>query len=237
MARMTARYNGQCSVCGERIHAGETIEYDRAQGGARHPDCAPFVAPEGAIWISQGQGYGGQAYTVGAVIHDTQHGYIRVLHATQRYWREDGFSFGVGDESGYVYEACCVPATDEESAPLRAQEARYQERQAARNAVAAIGRRIRDKGEYPQPAEVNGASRVLFSTRNIYGGGAWFLLASGEVWYCEGNGGDGDNWSESNLGSAIAHRLADPDGALAAELERLAAALEPREGTVTDDDR
>src|SRR5579875_2003343 len=34
MTKMTARYDGDCYVCGEVIEVGETIDYDRAAGGA-----------------------------------------------------------------------------------------------------------------------------------------------------------------------------------------------------------
>ena len=249
MARMTARFNGQCSVCGERIRAGETIEYDRAQGGARHPDCTPFVAPADTIWISIGQGYGGQPFHVGQILANPYHGkpittsplytdeeraqlaqqgepeYLYVLHASKRYFRDDGMSFGVGDEEGYVYSACCRPATEEEASPLRATEQRANERHTMRARVEAIRHRIETDGEYPRPAVYPLEARVLFNTRNIYGGGARFVVAPGEVWFCAGNGGDGDNWSENNLGSEIAHRLADPDGTLGDELQRLSDAL------------
>lgn len=40
--------------------------------------------------------------------------YLYVLSASQRYYREDGMSFGVGDEKGYVYSAVCRAATEAE---------------------------------------------------------------------------------------------------------------------------
>lgn len=234
MARMTARYAGTCVVCGKRFAAGAEIDYDRATRETRHWDCQPFVAPEGAIHISRGEGYGGEPFTVGEVvptpkwIHEEDPNapaYLSVLHATQRYWREDGFSFGVGDESGYVYSAVCRAATEEESAPIRAAEARAAERSQAKRALDALTVRIENEGECPEQAHPAPEAREMFNTRNIYGGGSRYLIESGAVWYCRGNGGDGDDWRANNLGSEIATYLADPNGEIAAELERLAGIL------------
>lgn len=36
---MTARYNGRCASCNQRIGRGETIVYDRSRRSAYHPAC------------------------------------------------------------------------------------------------------------------------------------------------------------------------------------------------------
>ncbi len=46
--------------------------------------------------------------------------WLMIVTADQRYIREDGMSFGVGDDRGYVYSATARVATDEEAAPLKA---------------------------------------------------------------------------------------------------------------------
>lgn len=252
MARMQARYPGQCYVCGERIRAGAWIDYNRAAGGARHDGCTPYTPPADAIYVSIGAGYGGQPFQVGQIIRNLHHDhpmeevilrglpteaqeqqrqretpeYLYVLHGEQRYYYHDGYSFGVGDEAGYIYGAYCRAATEEESAELRAAEATQAQRTAAREALAALTERIRREGEYPRPAQPAAGYHELLNTRTIYGGGSRYLIADGEVWYCQGNGGDGDDWSASNLGSEIACRLADPDGSVATELEHLAGIIE-----------
>lgn len=58
---------------------------------------------------------------MGTLAEDDGPEYLYVLTASRRYYREDGMSFGVGDESGYVYSATCRPATEEEAQPLREQ--------------------------------------------------------------------------------------------------------------------
>jgi len=226
MTRMSARYRGECAVCGNVIKVGDDIDYAR-NIGARHWMCQPFIEPEGAIWISIGEGYGGQPFSVGQIVHNdprrVEKGeplYLYVLHAKKSYVRDDGFSFGVGDESGYVYSACTRAATDEESAPLRAEEQDEAARIAARLALAQIERRIRDDGEYPLAPDTTGLT-VILDKRTIYGGGYAWATQPGYVWHLDGNGGDGDNWSSNNVGSSIGRRLPDPDGSLTATVQRL----------------
>lgn len=155
-----------------------------------------------------------------------------MLQVSQRYWSEDGYSFGVGDEEGYVYSACCRAATDEESAALRAEEERGRQRQTARERLTALAKHVRTDGDYPKDATLDPDGRWILSTRTIYGGGDAWYVAPGSIWYLLGNGGDGDDWSRNNHGSEIAWRLADPDGALATELEAIAQVLTPTtEGT------
>ncbi len=92
--------------------------------------------------IAQGEGYGGQPYEVGSLVWEDLHilqdsapdaefptvtvrsgtreverGAVIVLTASEEYVREDGLSFGVGDESGYIYRATVRPATAEEASP------------------------------------------------------------------------------------------------------------------------
>lgn len=202
---MQAKYAGTCSVCGERFPAGTTINYDRATRSARHMDCQPFAAPAGSWEISQGEGYGGLPYIVGAVIHNPNMRdanaprYLMVLHASERYFRDDGYSFGVGDESGYVYEAIVRAATDEESAELRAADARAATKRQAQGEVKQIAQRIQTEGVFPEHGTAFPAGERVMDTENVYGSGSVFVIFDTGVWYLERHMMDGDAWERNNV--------------------------------------
>lgn len=187
-----------------------------------------------------GSGYGGEPYSVGKVLRNSDHRiaqgepeYLLVEKAGQRYYREDGMSFGVGDESGYAYWATARPATDEESRLLR--EAREQKLRAlalqARKGE--LVEQIKGSGELPpwpvSPEQEPGAYRI-FDTQNIYGGGDWIVISDNSVWFCRNNGHDGDDWSHNNVrtggAGAIGWRVAHDQG-LVSELLEIEAVLQP----------
>jgi len=56
---------------------------------------------------------------------------------------------------------------------------------------------IRDQGV--RPADEQPQGQVVLDTRNIYGGGDWFVIDQDAIWYCQNNGMDGDNWSYNNV--------------------------------------
>jgi hypothetical protein len=128
--------------------------------------------------------------------------YLFVLQASSRYYREDGMSFGVGDESGRVYFATCRAATDEESASLREKE-----EEAAKAKEKAKAFRELEKlfeGKYvatEQPILLKGEVVPVGEGQTPYGGGEWFVIAEDKewIWHVLNNGGDGDDWSQNNI--------------------------------------
>ncbi len=72
--------------------------------------------PSGSEIISVGSGYGGYAYKKGQVIRNPKKNDPKYLYvmadSKSRYYREDGWSFGVGDEKGYVYTTLVRAATE-----------------------------------------------------------------------------------------------------------------------------
>ena len=129
---MQAKFPGHCPTCGQPIHPGDEIEWERGRK-ATHTQCpdAPSRTeslPADAIRISRGEGYGGQAMEPGQLLRyrpsrESENTIVViVLSASQEYVREDGMTFGVGDEQGHIYSAICRPATEEEAAPLLARE-------------------------------------------------------------------------------------------------------------------
>lgn len=194
-----AKYAGTCTKCYGPIKKGESINWERGNGSS-HVACpeksAPTPAESNAIKISQGSGYGGREYHAGQVIRHAKHGIITVLTASKRYIRDDGMSFGVGDESGYIYSATCRPATETEAAPLLALEAEREKIAAAKKRLGEIREHIQKTGERPTAEQPEGEK--LMNTQTIYGGGDWWIIGNG-IWYVRNNGTDGDNWSGNNV--------------------------------------
>jgi len=204
---ITAKYPGKCSKCGQAIQVGSQIEWEKGKG-ARHSHCPTVQAPvndPNVIKISQGQGYGGREFKPGEVIRaswwgenrERKEGILTVLSASKRYIRDDGMSFGVGDEQGYIFSAICRLATEQEAAPLLDQERKMAEKKAAKIRLEEIEGMIVKIGQQPRPADPQG--EILMNTRNIYGGGDWWVIGADFIWYIKNNGMDGDDWRLNNV--------------------------------------
>lgn len=125
--------------------------------------------------------------------------YLYILSASRRYYREEGMSFGVGDESGYVYNAICRPATDAESAPVRAERYAAARRHQAAADLSALFAEIVQAGEYPEGNHRPEGEHVTLDPQDLYGGGRWFVVGPQWIWAVINNGADGDNWSANNV--------------------------------------
>jgi len=210
------------------------------QAGARPAD-APRDRPatdtdRETLRIDRGSGYGGRPFSVGQVLRNPGHArnsaepeFVTVLSASQRYFREDGLSFGVGDDQGYIYSATVRPATEAETALLIEREQAAEQRRATLRAVDELRTTFIRDGERPNPAEP--AGEVLLNTFTIYGGGErWHIdREGGSIWYVRNNGADGDNWTANNVrtggAGAIGWRM--PWSAQAEHMLRDAALLKP----------
>jgi hypothetical protein len=228
MAR-EALYDGWCKVCGGKIRKGSQIEWSKAEG-ARHVECAGAPghaeAPAGPISLSGGSGYGCQGWQVGQVILSSEKrrreggpDALVIVTAARSYVREDGLSFGVGEDSGYAYYATARPATAEEMAP--AIEAAHEHALAEERALEAKRlERLFESGEHPDPAagqvSLVGDEVPIAVQGRIYGGGRWAVIEPEgaeprSIWWVVNNGRDGDDWSYSNVrtggAGAIGRRL------------------------------
>jgi hypothetical protein len=159
----------------------------------------------GYVDISKGEGYGGQEFSVGQVIRHAD-GWYTVVHASKRYFREDGMSFGVGDESGYIFSHKLRPATPEEAAAPEARRLAAIELKAKKDRVQASLRSEflvhADRhfwGEDGQSMRLEGETVNIGEGQTIYGGGEWFVVQPEWIWYVQNNGADGDNWSGNNI--------------------------------------
>ena len=194
-----AKYAGTCRKCGRPINVGDEIDWERGRGAA-HVECPVALEPEpdNGIRVSKGEGYGGRPYRVGEVIRQKNQ-ILVVVVASQTYYREDGMSFGVGDDSGYIYSAVCRLATDEEATPLLGQEQAAAAKRAAQATIAEIAARIQQEGELPEKQDSAPDGVRILDTQNIYGGGDWFVISDEHIWYVRNNGMDGDNWARNNV--------------------------------------
>ena len=211
-----AKYPGKCNRCGGKINPGDQIEWDK-KSGASHVKCAKNAEPipDDAIRISGGSGYGCHGWKAGEIIRNKYHGtdnyhvddeswrvpeYLFVITAKSTYCREDGMSFGVGDESGYIYSATCRPASDIEAEPLRNAEKKRINQAVAGKKIDKIAEQIRTTGELPTGDNTTDGEEVVIDDRSrIYGGGEWFVVGQNWIWYVRNNGMDGDNWANNNV--------------------------------------
>lgn len=205
MREMTARYSGICAGCGETIVPGREVAYDPETKLVYHPRCRAAAAIAAPFRLSGGSGYGCWPWSPGQVVHCADYlrergypEYVTVVRVGERYYGHDGMSFGVGDDTGYVYWAECREAAAEEIAAKRAEEDAAQKVARAKARVTEIARQIVNHGERPENAGVVKGD-VLLDTQNVYGGGDWFVLQPDWIWYVRNNGADGDDWSRNNV--------------------------------------
>ena len=210
---------------------GDEIDWQRGKG-ASHVTCPKKAPePEDAIRLSGGSGYGCRGWQEGQVVRNAarrveqgEPEFLYVLSARSRYVRDDGLSFGVGDDQGHLYSAVCRAATDDESADLRARIKAAEARTAAREELRTIARRIQDTGSMPEGDNRPDGERIS-DTRNIYGGGDWFVIGIEYIWYVQNNGADGDDWTRNNVrtggAGAVGWRVSY-DAQLADRLRKLA---------------
>lgn len=174
--------------------------------------------------FSVGSGYGGREFKEGEVVRSPSANigkgwpeYLYVLKAEKRYVREDGLSFGVGDDSGYIYTAYCREATADEAMPVIVQEQARLKKNEAKAEVDRMVAMFRREGQRPPGANRVGGTWYLFRGANtvIVGGGEWFVVDGSDVWYVQNNGSDGADWSQNNVmtggAGAIGWRIRDKD--------------------------
>lgn len=181
------------------------IQY-KAKDELKVERAVPKVGGAKYVW-SKGSGYGGEVIEPGEVIKSgkkhLQEGwpeYITVIKTTKNFYREDGMSFGVGEDRGYMYTYHCREATDQEAATKRAEDLAHKSKQDALKRLQEIGKYIQTNGKYPPAwADPKGERYMLDETGLLYGGGSWFIVQGPVVWFVRNNGADGDDWSHNNV--------------------------------------
>ena len=205
----TAKWgNSTCPDCGKPVYAGDEVRYQYPGKSLCHSKCDDTSDR----WVLfGGEGYGCRGWTENEIVRvDTEKPcysgypeYLFVEKACEKYYSDDGMSFGVGDESGYTYTAYCRPATDEESAPLKEKIEQQKKRRAARYRLDEIKKQIYDTGEFPTKIDFPDGE-IFFepdASIELYGGGNWVVVDAQSIWYIENHGADGDDWSLNNIGT------------------------------------
>jgi hypothetical protein len=189
-----------------------------------------------ALWSSE-TGPAPDAVPGGRLVSDRRvSGIVTVITADQRYYAEDGLSFGVGADEGHRYWATVRAATPEEAAAVLAEEA-------AHAASGALNRQVRDvllegldDSERP-PSGSPGLAGVLdlpevplrpADDKPVHGTRLLVDEPGGCLWTVVYHGADGDDWSANNLAGHIATRvpLTDERRRLVADLRAMYASLE-----------
>jgi hypothetical protein len=158
--------------------------------------------------LGGGSGNGYRGWAKGQVVRNSKERvakgepeYLYILSASSRYFKYDGMSFGVGDESGYTYGAVARAATDDEAIPLKETEAKASNVRQARLGLQNIAAKIREVGKQPEGDNFAEGDEIDLSDKStrLYGGGEWFVIGKEFIWYVRNNGMDGDNWSHNNV--------------------------------------
>lgn len=223
--KWAARYAGTCGDCDARIAAGQRVCYRYPGKILVHADCPVTASAEEpaapatpatatTIHLHGGSGYGDHGWAVGQVIVSGEQrrraggpdGLV-VLAASRRYVREEGTSFGVGDDQGYLYSATCRAATAAELAPVIDGLCGQAYRASARAELARGTESIQIFGERPERlTEVEG-EEIVVQARTGYGHGQEIVIGTEWISYVRGNGSDGDDWSHNNYAGSIVWRV------------------------------
>ena len=185
--------------------------------------------PKSKYVIQRGSGYGGKPFYEGQIIKNNKDKidkgepkYLYVEKALKYHIKEDGLSFGVGDDSGFLYTAYCREAKPEEAQELIREEHDYMNRNSANKRLKEIIFDIKKHGNVPKNADPKGKTYIV-EPITLYGGGSWIVINNDDLWFVENNGADGDDWSLNNVstGGAGAIGWTIKDKELSFELSNL----------------
>lgn len=235
MIARIAKYSGTCAKTGLRFQPGTPIvkgtrgweidfsaleqqneqnDYTKKEILNKNTEETQNNSGEEKIHVSVGEGYGGVPFEIGQVIkrkvYDKKTKRIEekilvVIETSKQYYEQDGMSFGVGDEVGYVYKAVCRLATKEETEQFLIKEEENRQRVEKRKMMNQGLQKLFDAKNSNTPQGKNivlkGEVVPIGKGQNIWGGGRWFVLDEDEehVWLVINNGMDGDDWNLNNI--------------------------------------
>ena len=155
-------------------------------------------------------------------------GKIIVITGYGRKWylrSEDACCYGMLPDDQWVRYAYYRDATPAEIAAVEAAEDAARkaaaEKEAREKRINEIENKIKKAENYAQnvnPKDLEG--EVLLDTFNVYGGGERIIANDRWLWCVQNNGGDGDDWSMTNVPGGIGWRI-PRDEALVKELRGL----------------
>lgn len=205
-----AKFAGRCVLCGGAVQVGDRIHYNKR---TEHLTCAeealealaPLAGAPPVVFCREEPPQLGRALRLAGCDGKNAGRVVVPLVHRRRYYKEDGLSFGLSKDNGWLYTAEARPATAEEVDQLEAAEAAalaMHERRRRWDEVRARVKATIQAGGKPEKPEPTGrewpAKRSRFD--------ADYLVIDegrGLVWLVIYNGRDGDCWAWSNWGSSI----------------------------------
>lgn len=156
----------------------------------------------------------GDHFPVGHVFRDRKSGRVlTVLEVKSRYYPEDGLSFGLSDDRGWMHTIYAGPPQPQDAANFESKEAKARRlrdlKLKASKRRDEIEKYITSHGEAPKLSHYPvGVTLCTTGERSIpYGGGTWFLVEPDAIWFIRNNGADGDDWSWNNLPGCMGWRV------------------------------
>ena len=140
---------------------------------------------------------------IGSTFKDRKTGdYMEVVTVKSTYYSEDGLSFGIPDDRGWMHVVTAKPSGD--AAEIQKIQDREREKltlSEARNRRKEIVRMFTERGDFPSGSHSLHGDRLVLEGRSsvLYGGGDWFVAEPSTLWYVRNNGADGDDWGRNNV--------------------------------------
>lgn len=224
---MINRYPGRCRRCGGTVPAGAgTVE--RVDGAwvveCADGECPMDGIPSGTpIWVVGDDRQPGDVFRAyvpaehdAPGLHECAHrrtGIVVAIATSSEWISEDGMSFGLPDDQGWIHHTRVRPATDEEARPVLEAEAAAAEHRRrlteARELWDAAGVPATERIADPHPE-----SETIELTSSILGWRVWFAIeppaaSPRRIVRMEYRGADGDAWGEFS-GGYCTHAIVAP---------------------------
>ncbi|GAB3161980.1 hypothetical protein GCM10027258_80070 [Amycolatopsis stemonae] len=242
-AAWEVEHAGDCPPNPHNPDDAPTWEIGGGEGYGQEP-FVPGTAQREQWWTSE-QAPGPDGVPGGVLLSESGgrsqvSGVVTVVTARQRYFADEGMSFGVGDEQGHYYSALVRAATDAEAAPVLAAETRLAVRKELRarctRLLAWRFGQLDDAQRPPSGTPELDAVRSLPQVplrqqddRPLYADELYLDEPGGWVWTVAHNGADGDDFSVNNVPGHIANRHP-----LTEERRRLVADLRAEYGSLEE---
>lgn len=141
---------------------------------------------------------------VGHTFKDRKTGdFMEVVSVKSTYYEEDGMSFGLMDDRGWLHVVTARPSQDDTAVQaIKDEETKALTRSQAFKRRDAIAKEIRTRGTMPSgDHDFRQYPRVVLEDERLiaYGGGSWFVITPTDIWFIQNNGGDGDSWGDNNV--------------------------------------
>lgn len=169
---------------------------------------------KGIVIIYQEGRARGDHFPVGHVFRDRKSGKVlTVLDVKSQYYPEDGLSFGLSDDRGWMHTIYAGPPQPQDAATFETKETAARKLRELKLKASKrrddIEKYVRQHGETPQLGHhPKGDHLCTTGEKSIpYGGGNWFVAEPDALWFVQNNGHDGDDWSINNIPGSVGWRI------------------------------